>query len=49
MVALVCPERGALSRLATRAGKPDGLPVEVLADDKDVVGAVLREIQKQVI
>jgi len=47
VVALVCPERGALSRLATRAGKPDGLPVEVLADDKDVVGAVLREIQKQ--
>jgi len=46
VVALVCPDRGALGRLADRLGKT-GQPVEDLVEDKDVVGAVLREIVQQ--
>jgi len=46
VVALVCPERGALGRLADRLGK-GGQPIEQLIEDRDLVGAVLREITQQ--
>lgn len=45
VVALVCPERGALTRLGARLGK-SGTPEE-LVEDRDVVGAALRELAAQ--
>jgi long-chain acyl-CoA synthetase len=46
VVAMVCPERGALGRLAARLGRT-GQPVEEMVEDRDLVGAVLREITQQ--
>merc|ERR1712071_685627 len=45
VVAMVCPERGALTRLATKLGKTG--TVEQLVIDRDVVGAALRELTSQ--
>jgi len=45
VVALVCPDRPALTRLAGRIGKK-GTPEE-LCQDRDITGAVLRELVNQ--
>ncbi|XP_023342990.1 long-chain-fatty-acid--CoA ligase 4 [Eurytemora carolleeae] len=45
VVALVCPDRSALTRLAGKLGKSGA--VEDLVNDRDVVGAVLRELMNQ--
>jgi len=45
VVAMVCPERGALTRLATKLGKTG--TIEQLVTDRDVVGAALRELTAQ--
>lgn len=42
-VALVCPDRARLSELAAKFGKSD-LAFEALCEDRDVTGAVLREL-----
>ena len=42
-VALVCPDRNALKALATKFGK-ENMDVNDLCQDKDVTGAVLREL-----
>ena len=47
VVALVCPARPALAAIAGRFGKAD-LTWTQLCKDKDVTGAVLREIINQV-
>jgi long-chain acyl-CoA synthetase len=45
VVALVCPDRPALTRLAEKLGKSGS--IEELVQDRDVVGAVLRELMTQ--
>ena len=47
VVALVCPARPALTAIAGRFGKAD-LTWSQLCQDKDITGAVLREIINQV-
>ena len=47
VVALVCPNRTALASLAARLGKSE-LTFSQMCQDKDVTGAVLREIVNQV-
>ena len=47
VVALVCPARTALTNLAQRLGKTT-LAFSEICQDKDVTGAVLREIVNQV-
>ena len=47
VVALVCPAKPALTAIAGRFGKAD-LTWSQLCKDKDVTGAVLREIVNQV-
>ena len=41
VVALVCPERGALGRLADRLGK-GGQPIEQLIEDRNIIIKVLQ-------
>ncbi len=41
VVALVCPERGALGRLADRLGK-GGQPIEQLIEDRNLIIEVLQ-------
>ena len=43
MVALLCPDRGNLQKLAEKFGKTD-TDISALCGDKDLTGAVLREL-----
>jgi len=48
VVAIVCPDRAAFTRLAEKLGKePSTTDIEQLVADKDLVGAVLRELVQQ--
>jgi len=47
VVAIVCPDRAALARLAVKLGKDANTEPEQLIEDKDLVGAVLRELVQQ--
>merc|ERR1711915_1135862 len=47
VVAIVCPDRAALARLADKLGKDSKMDIDQLVADKDLVGAVLRELVQQ--
>ena len=44
IVGLVCPDRAALKELAKKLGKDESMSAEDLCADRDVTGAVLRDV-----
>ena len=44
IVALICPDRSVLKQLAKKLGKEEGLDDAALCADRDITGAVLRDV-----